>query len=112
LCVPRVHGEELQTILGRVDVVEGEIILALLELLYDPSLDLIVGLASGFDGLLVDLYRVLLVDLREERQPAQSNGQRVHVRRVVELGQLLGPGSPLGIEGHVVVSPLTGMEVP
>ena len=65
--VAAIDGEHLQLVLGRIDVMNGEIHLAVTELVSDPVLHLIVGLAAGVDGFLVELHRVLFIDLGEER---------------------------------------------
>ena len=59
--------QNLRMVLRRIDIIEGEFELALLELLGDPVRYLLVGVASCRPRLLEDLYGVFLVDLRLER---------------------------------------------
>ena len=110
--IPAIHGEHFKVVFGGVDIVNGKIQLAIPELFRHPVFHLVVGFAPRLDGFLVKLHRVLFVDLREERQPSQANGKGVHVGRVVELGKFLGPRGPLGVQRHIVVFPLAGLEIP
>ena len=104
--------QNLRMVLGRIDIVEGELEVAALELLGDPVRDVGVGLAARRPGFLEDLERVLLVELRKERQPAVAHRQAVHRRRVLRLGrELLRPRRPQRIERHAVVPPLVGVEI-
>ena len=110
--IAAIHGEHLQLVFRGIDIVNGKIQLAISEPIGNPAFYLVIGLAAGVDGFLVKLHRVLFVDLRKKRQPSQPNCQRVHVSRVVESGEFLSPRGPLGVERHVVVFPLAGMEIP
>ena len=91
---------------------QGKVQLLIFELLQHPFLYLFVRFAACPDGLLVDFKRVLAVKLREEGQPAQPHGQGVHISGVVVFRALLRIHSPLGVQGHPVVAPLAGVEIP
>ena len=96
--VAAIHRDHFQMVFGRIHIMNGKIQLAILELLRNPLFYFVIGFAARFDGFLVKLHRVLLVDLREEGQPSQSDGKGIHVGRMVEFGKFLGSRGPLGVE--------------
>jgi hypothetical protein len=95
-------------VLWRIRVVDGELDVAGLEPIHHEPHDLLVARRPGLTGLLGQLQRVLL-ELREERQPAAAHGPSLVIDRVVPSRAGLWEG--VVIREASLVAPLIGMHV-
>ncbi len=67
--VSTIHGDHFQLILGSIYIMDSKIVCAILKSLQNPVLHFIICFAPRFDSFVIDLERILLINLREERQP-------------------------------------------